>query len=67
VPVVIDNPTDEALAYNAAASGACERVQSAWAFESNQRLQKALRDGAEPDEAGFQVMAEMVAFRREQA
>ena len=39
--------------------------QHDFAFEFNQRLQTALREGAEPEEAGFRVMAEMADLRRE--
>jgi len=66
VPDDIDNPRHEAQrAYTAAASGVCERYQHDFAFEFNQRLQTAIREGVEPDEAGYPVMAEMSDVRRD--
>ena len=61
-----DNPAAEARhARESAVDRTCQRCRNEWAFEFNQRLQRVLREGADPEEAGYRVMAEMADFHRE--
>lgn len=61
-----DNPAaEERHARESAVDRTCERCHGEWAYEFNQRLQWALRDGADPEEVGYRVMAAMADFNRE--